>query len=83
MAVFSVLVDAKRHSPLSAMLAIVVGTVTGVIAASSIVAIMGWPEQAGYGVASIAAISSNNLIKWILRISSDPLSAWSKWRSGK
>lgn len=80
MAVFSVLVDAKRHSPASAFLAIIVGTVTGVIAASAIVSIMGWPEQAGYGVASVAAISSNNLIKWLLRVSNDPLSALNKWR---
>ncbi len=72
--------DAKRHSLPSALLAIFAGTVVGVIAASSITTLMGWQEQVGYGIASIAAVSSNNLIKWLLRASQDPLSFWDRFR---
>ncbi len=79
MAGIAVAVDAKRHNPLSALLAIIAGTVMGVIGASSVVAIVGWPEQAGYGVASILAISGNNLIKWLLRVSQDPTSMIRLW----
>ena len=79
MAGIAVAIDAKRHSPLSAVLAIFAGTVMGVIAASSIVALMGWPESVGYGVASIFAISGNNLVKWLLRVSQDPTSLLRLW----
>jgi hypothetical protein len=44
---------------------------------------MGWQEQVGYGIASIAAVSANNLVKWLLRISSDPLTAWERFRGKK
>lgn len=63
----------------SAILAIIAGTVMGVIAASAIVALMDWPEQTGYGVASVFAISGNNLIKWLLRVSQDPTSLLRLW----
>lgn len=83
MAIASVLVDMRKHTFVSALLAIVVGTAVGVIAASSVVAIMGWPEQAGYGVAGIFAISGQNIVKWLLRVSADPLKLWKEWRGKK
>jgi hypothetical protein len=83
MAIASVLVDMRKHTFASALLAIVIGTAVGVIAASSVVAIMGWPEQAGYGVAGIFAISGQNIVKWLLRVSADPLKLWKDWRGKK
>ncbi len=79
MAGIAVGLDAKRHSFPSAMLAIFAGTVVGVIAASSITALFGWDERVGYGIASIAAVSSNNLVRWLLRISQDPTSLIRLW----
>lgn len=81
MATFAVLSDAKRHTFWSAILAIVTGTTMGVIAAASIVALMGWPEQVGYGVASVFAIAGDRLIKSIMRAAENPLSAWNQWRN--
>lgn len=83
MAVIAVSIDAKRHNWLSAILAIIAGTVTGVIAASAIVALMGWPEQTGYGVASVFAIAGDRLVKWIMRMADDPASLLNLWRGKK
>jgi len=83
MAIVSVGIDSKKYTFPSAILAIFAGTIVGVIAASSIIALMGWSEQVGYGVASIFAISAQNLIKWLLRASQDPLSLWQRIRGGK
>lgn len=80
MATVAVLIDLRKHTLASALLAIIAGTALGIIGASSIVALMGWPEQVGYGVASIFSISGNNLVKWLLRISKDPTELWDKWR---
>ncbi len=79
MAAISVGLDAKRHSMGSAILAIFAGTVVGVIAASSITALFGWDERVGYGISAVAAVSSNNLIKWLLRVSQDPTSLIRLW----
>lgn len=83
MAVISVLIDRNHHTPVSGFLAIVAGTLMGVIAATSIVALMNWPEQVGYAIAGIFAISGNNLIRWLLRASNDPLSIWDRIRGKK
>ena len=83
MATVSVSLDAKKHNWVSAILAVFCGTVTGVIAASSIVALMGWPESTGYGVASIFAIAGERLVKSIMRAADNPLGAWSRWRKGE
>ncbi len=79
----AVLIDARRHTLLSALLAIIAGTIVGVIAASSITSLMGWPEQVGYGVSAVFAISGNNLIKWLLRVSKDPSELLDIWRGKK
>lgn len=83
MALISVGIDSKRYTLPSAILAIIAGTIVGVIAASSITALMGWNESVGYGIASIFAISAQNLIKWLLRASQDPLSIWQRIRGTK
>ncbi len=80
MAIVSTLINAKKHTLPSAILAIVAGTIMGVIAASSIVALMGWPEQVGYGISAIFAISGEGLVKSLIRISNDPLASWKNWR---
>ena len=83
MAIAGVLLDLRKHTLASAMLSIIIGTFVGVIAAASIVPIMGWPDAAGYGVSAIFAISGNNLVKSLLRASANPLSSWNKWRGKK
>lgn len=80
MAVVSVLINSKKHTLPSALLAIIAGTILGVIAASSIVALMGWPEQVGYGISAIFAISGDGLVKSLIRMANDPLSTWKNWR---
>ncbi len=83
MAVIAVAIDARRHSWGSAVLAVICGTIMGVIAATSIVSLMGWPDQVGYGIASIFAIAGDRLVKAIMRYADNPLSAWNKWRGKK
>lgn len=83
MATIAVGLDAKRHSFPSAVLAIFAGTVVGVISATSICALFGWSEQIGYGISAIAAVSANNLVKWLLRVSVDPLSLWQRFKGGE
>ncbi len=83
MALISVGIDSKKYTLPSAIMAIFAGTVVGVIAASSITALMGWSESVGYGIASIFAISAQNLIKWILRSSQDPITLWQRIRGVK
>lgn len=83
MAIIAVGLDAKRHSFPSAVMAIFAGTVVGVIAASSICSLMGLSEQVGYGISAIAAVSGNNIVKWLLRSSVDPLSLWERFRGKK
>lgn len=83
MAGIAVGLDAKRHSFPSAVLAIFAGTVVGVISATSICALMGFDERVGYGISAVAAVSANNLIKWLLRTSEDPLTLWQRFRGGK
>jgi len=85
MAVIAVGLDAQKHTLPSALFAIFAGTVIGVVAAVTLVALFGWSESVGYGVASIASISGNNLVKWLLRVSQDPTSLLRLWwnRGGK
>ncbi len=83
MAIVSVGLDARRHSFPSAVLAIFAGTIVGVISASSLLALFNLPEQVGYGIASIAAVSANNLVRWLLVASQDPLGLWANFRGKK
>ena len=79
MAVIAVGLDARKHTLPSALFAIFAGTVIGVVSAVALVALFGWSEAVGYGVASIASISGNNLVKWLLKISQDPTSIIRLW----
>lgn len=83
MAIAGVLLDLRKHTLASAILSVLIGTLVGVIAASSIIPIMNWPDSAGYGVSAIFGISGNNLSKSLLRASANPLSSWNKWRGKK
>jgi hypothetical protein len=80
MAVIAVLIDMKNHTWPSAILAVLCGTVLGVISAISIVSLMGWTEQVGYGVSAIFGIAGNGLVKWIIKMSQDPSKLLDMWR---
>ncbi len=83
MAIAGVLLDLRKHTLASAILAVIIGTLVGVIAASSIIPMMNWPQESGYGISAVFGISGNNLAKSLLRASANPLSSWNKWRGKK
>src|SRR5690606_21329927 len=65
MAVLSVLLDIKRHSLLTGVLAVICGMAVAALATDPIIEGLGLPLAAGYAVAGVLGISGRNLIVWI------------------
>lgn len=83
MGVLSVLLDIKRHSLLTGMLAVLAGMTVAVTATDPIVHGMGWPPDYSHAVAGVLGISGRNLIVWVSLVSKDPLAALDRWRGKK
>lgn len=80
MAVLAVLLDIKRHSVLTGVLAVIAGMVVAVMATDPIVNGLSWPPEWGHAVAGVLGISGRNLIIWISLVSKDPLALWDRVR---
>lgn len=80
MAVLAVLLDIKRHSFLTGVLAVVAGMAVAVIATDPIINGLGWPADWSHGIAGVLGISGRNLIVWVALVSKDPLALWDRIR---
>lgn len=80
-AVIAVLLDRKRYTWFTAILAIIAGALTAVLATDPIVSILGLPEGAAHGVAGVLGITGRNIIVWLNKASENPLKAWKEWQS--
>jgi hypothetical protein len=80
MAILAVLLDIKRHSLVTGILAVAAGMAVAVTATDPIVKGMGWPAEYGHAVAGVLGISGRNLIVWVALVSKDPLALWDRIR---
>lgn len=80
MAVLAVLLDIKRHSLVTGILAVVAGMAVAITATDPIVYGLGWPPDWSHAVAGVLGISGRNLIVWIALVSKDPLALWDRLR---
>jgi len=83
MAILAVLLDIKRHSLLTGILAVIAGMAVAAVATEPIVKGLGWPPEASHAVAGILGISGRNLIVWVALVSKDPIKTWRAWRGQK
>jgi len=76
----SVLLDWKRHTAITAVLAIVAGALMAVVGTEPIVSTFHLSGEWGNAVAAVLGISGRNLVVWISKASKDPLELWDRWR---
>lgn len=75
-AAIAVLLEFKRHTWATAILALVSGAFLALVGTEPIVHFFNWPVSANNAVAGVLGISGRNLIVWLLQVSKDPLGAW-------
>ena len=75
-AVIAVLLEIKRHTFASGVIAILSGVFVAAVATGPIVSSLGWSAETGGAVGGVLGISGRNLIFWVLQISKDPAKAW-------
>lgn len=80
MAVLAVLLDIKRHSLVTGILAVVAGMAVAITATDPIVNGLGWPAEWSHAVAGVLGISGRNLIVWVALVSKDPIALWDRLR---
>lgn len=80
MAVLAVLLDIRRHSLLTGILAVLSGMAVAVLATDPIVANLSLPGDWSHAVAGVLGISGRNLVIWVGLVSKDPMAAWERWR---
>lgn len=79
-AVVAVLLDRKRYTWFTAILAVIAGALVAILATDPIVSVLGLSDGASHGVAGILGITGRNLIVWLNKASENPLKAWNEWR---
>ncbi len=80
MALLAVLLDIRRHSFVTGVLAVICGMAVAVLATDPIVANLNLPGDWSHAVAGVLGISGRNLVIWVGLVSKDPLAAWNRWR---
>lgn len=80
MGVLAVLLDIKRHSWITGILAVITGMAVAGLATDAIVAGLNLPHDAAYAVAGVLGISGRNIVIWISLVSKDPLALWDRIR---
>lgn len=80
MAVLAVLLDIKRHSLVTGLLAVAAGMAVAVMATEPIIVGLHLPEEWGHAVSGVLGISGRNLIVWVALVSKDPLALWERIR---
>jgi len=83
MGAIAVLLDIKRHSLVTGVLAVLAGMTVAVLATDPIVTGLKLDPTWSHGVAGILGISGRNLIVWITLVSKDPLALWERVKGGK
>lgn len=83
MGLLAVLLDIKRHSLITGILAVSAGMAVAVLATDAIVAGIGWPDDWSHAVAGVLGISGRNIIIWIALVSKDPLALWDRIKGKK
>lgn len=83
MAVLAVLLDIKRHSVVTGILAVAAGMTVAVMATDAIVSGLKLDPTWSHAVAGILGISGRNLIIWISLVSKDPMEFWDRVRGKK
>ncbi len=78
MGIIAVLLDIKRHSLLTGILAVAAGMGVAVIATDPIVAGLKLDPTWSHAVAGVLGISGRNLIVWVSLVSKDPLALWDR-----
>ena len=81
MALLAVLLDIKRHSFVTGVLAVFCGMAVAVLATDPVVANLNLPGDWSHATAGILGISGRNLVIWIGLISKDPTALWDRWRA--
>jgi len=82
-AVIGVALEFRRHTLVTAILAIISGVGVAWFGTDAIVTILNLPPVASNAVAAILGISGRNLISWWLSASKDPISVWDRIRGKK
>lgn len=72
----AVLIELKRHTWATALVALFSGGLVAFLATEPIIEWLKLSQNSGHAVAGVLGISGRNLIVWILSVSSDPLSIW-------
>lgn len=80
MAVLAVLLDIKRHSLLTGVLAVISGMAVAVLATDAIVSNLSLPGDWSHAIAGVLGISGRNLVIWVSLVSKDPLALWDRLR---
>ena len=80
MAVLAVLLDIKRHSLVTGILAVLSGMAVAVLATDPIVANLSLPGDWSHAIAGILGISGRNLVIWVGLMSKDPMAIWDRIR---
>ena len=83
MAVLAVLLDIRRHSIWTGLLAVAAGMGAAVIFTDPITGLLGWPDTNSHAIAGVLGISGRNIIIWIVAVSKDPLALWDRFRGKK
>src|SRR5690606_11200128 len=78
MAVLAVLLDIRRHSLLTGVLAVASGMAVAVLATDAIVAGLNLPGDWSHAIAGVLGISGRNLVIWVGLVSKDPMAIWDR-----
>lgn len=78
MGILAVLLDIKRHSLVTGVLAVLAGMTVAVLATDPIVSGLKLDPTWSHAVAGVLGISGRNLIIWVSLVSKDPLALWDR-----
>lgn len=78
MGILAVLLDIKRHSLVTGVLAVLAGMTVAVLATDPIVSELKLDPTWSHAVAGVLGISGRNLIIWVSLVSKDPLALWDR-----
>lgn len=78
MGILAVLLDIKRHSLVTGVIAVLAGMTVAVLATDPIVSGLKLDPTWSHAVAGVLGISGRNLIIWVSLVSKDPLALWDR-----
>jgi hypothetical protein len=72
----AILLELRRHTWATALLALASGAAVAWAGTDPLVAFFQLEQNAAYAVAGVLGVTGRNLIVWLLNVSRDPLKAW-------